>query len=402
MAEFYVYDNEEGDVGKCYYTHRHGQVSSVFSYSHEYLAKPSAYNIDPALQMVEGSQFTGGSALPRAFMDTAPDRWGRNLIYKRHIQESRLSGTAVRELSDVDYLLGVSDSTRTGSLRYKVSRTDAFVHESKDIPKLISLPKLLDSTRALAGGDSHEAVKYLLDVGTASLGGARPKATVSDEGVLYIAKFPHVSDKWDVISWEYVALVVARAAGIDTPDFKMLDVGGSNVLLLKRFDRTNAGDVRIGYISAMTLLGIADGQKADYSDLCLQMGDVCIEYRNDLKELFKRILLSVLINNTDDHLRNHGFLRFGTGWKLSPVFDINPDPNLYATRATSIYGEAFGEAQLHMLQKNCADFMLDSIEAASALKDVKSAVSSWRDVATRVGIAKPEIDGMSGAMDFYC
>jgi serine/threonine-protein kinase HipA len=396
MAEFFVYDDAYGYAGKCYFTGKRGRVSSVFSYAPEYIATSGVYNIDPTFQMIEGSQFSD-SAIPRAFADSAPDRWGRNLIYKGHVYESQLSGTSARALSDVDYLLGVSDTSRQGSIRYKSDRAGVFVHASEDIPKLIALPKLLNSTKALASQDSNEAIKYLLDAGSASLGGARPKAVVDNNGKLYIAKFPHIHDEWDVISWEYVALSIARMAGIDTPDFELVDIEGNKVLLTKRFDRYGGDNTRIGYISAMTLLQSDDGQTADYSDLCLQMGDVCVDYRNDLRELYRRILLSVLINNTDDHLRNHGFLRVGSGWRLSPVFDINPNPNRGAARATSIYGAATREAQMRVLQDNCADFMLNAVAAESVLKEVQSAAKAWRDIAARAGIHRHEIDMMRGA-----
>jgi serine/threonine-protein kinase HipA len=173
MAEFLVHDFEYDYVGKCYYTHKRGRVSSVFSYSPEYIAKPGAYNVDPNYQMIEGAQFSD-STIPRAFADSAPDRWGRNLIYKRHAYEAQRDGIIIRGLDDVDYLLGVSDAARQGSLRYKTAPNRAFAHEAEDIPKMIALPKLLRSTRALGSQHSHEAIKYLLDVGSASLGGARP------------------------------------------------------------------------------------------------------------------------------------------------------------------------------------------------------------------------------------
>jgi serine/threonine-protein kinase HipA len=419
MAEFFVYDFEYGYAGKCFYTHKHRRISSVFSYAPEYFAKPGAYNIDPAFGMTEGAQYHD-KTIPGAFADSAPDHWGRNLIYKRHLYESQREGIAAGELNDIDYLLGVSDITRQGSLRFKTDREGTFIHDSHDVPKLISLPKLLNSTKALESNDSSEAIKYLLDAGSASLGGARPKATVADGGTLYIAKFPHVHDEWDVISWEYVALSLANMAGIDTPDFELIDIEGSKVLLLKRFDRafttlweegrkgglpidqgaSGVSDVpRIGYISAMTLLAADDDQHAAYSDICLHMADVSIDYKRDLRELYRRIILSVLINNTDDHLRNHGFLRSGSGWRLSPVFDINPNPYLNAARATSIYGAASREQELRTLKENCVDFMLDSLAAEAILKEVRDAVKAWQDVAAKAGIHKDEINRMRAVFE---
>jgi serine/threonine-protein kinase HipA len=217
-----------------------------------------------------------------------------------------------------------------------------------------------------------------------------------------------------VISWEYVALSVAHMAGIDTPDFDLVDVEGNKVLLLKRFDRADQAEAdhggkpvrqrmeepyRIGYISAMTLLASDDGRPADYADICLHMSDVSVNYKRDLQELYRRILLSVLINNTDDHLRNHGFLRVGSGWKLSPVFDINPNPQNYAARATSIYGTSGRAAELRALRENCGDFMLGEAAAGAILSEVRDAVKSWRDIARGAGIQRRELEMMSGVLD---
>ncbi|MDR0853479.1 MAG: HipA domain-containing protein [Clostridiales Family XIII bacterium] len=401
MADFHVYDFENEYVGKCYYTHKRGRLSSMFSYSLDYLSQSGIYNVDPAFQMIEGSQFVD-SPIPRAFTDSAPDRWGRNLIYKRHLYEAQVNGVSAKELNDVDYLLGVSDLARQGSLRFKIDKGGAYVHESSEIPKLIALPKLLNSTNALEASGSHEAIKYLLDVGSASLGGARPKATVRDDNGLFLAKFPHIHDEWDVISWEYVALSIAKSAGIDVPDFELVEVDGSKVLLLRRFDRlsnaSNAGEIsRVGYMSAMTLLGAEDGQKADYADICLHMADVSVDFSRDLSELYRRIILSILINNTDDHLRNHGFLRDGSGWRLSPVFDINPNPERGEARATSIYGQTDRVVALEALRINCSDFKLNEGEAASILKEIREVVKSWRDIAKRAGIHQREIELMETA-----
>jgi serine/threonine-protein kinase HipA len=190
-------------------------------------------------------------------------------------------------------------------------------------------------------------------------------------------------------------------AGIDTPDFELADVGENKVLLLKRFDRTDGPGPasRIGYISAMTLLAAEDGDEADYTDICLQMSDVSVDYKRDLQELYRRMILSVLINNTDDHLRNHGFLRVGSGWRLAPVFDINPNPQPDAVRATSIYGTAGRESELRALQENGGDFMLSESAAKSILRDVRGAVKSWRDTARRIGIPGREIEMMKGVLD---
>jgi serine/threonine-protein kinase HipA len=184
-------------------------------------------------------------------------------------------------------------------------------------------------------------MKYLLEVGSASLGGARPKASIIDDDKLYIAKFPHQHDTHDVIGLEYKTLQLAQKLGLSVPHFFRERVGRHNVLCLERFDRKGAE--RIGYISAMTLLGLQDGDQADYADIIRGIRNVSEQPKADLEELFRRIVFSVAVNNTDDHLRNHGFLHGKAGWHLSPIFDVNPNPEKNVARATSIFGATGAE-----------------------------------------------------------
>jgi serine/threonine-protein kinase HipA len=385
MGTFHVYNNAY--VGKCYWTAKRGRVSSLFAYSGEYLSGSGNWSIDPALALTEGSQSVG-SELPGAFRDAAPDRWGRLLIQKRFQREARELGQQVRIIHEVDYLLGVSDLTREGDLRFSLERDGVFQQPSTEIPKLVTLPELLQAANRFVKGGDDEAVSLLLGAGSASLGGARPKVSVLDGDRLLIAKFPHRQDAWDVIAWEWVALEMAAEAGIRTPRHTLVSLEGQNALLVERFDRQ--GSERIGYISAMTLLGCKDGERADYAEIAQGIRDVSVRAREDLVELFRRIAFSLCSNNTDDHLRNHGFIREGSGWRLSPVFDVNPNPERGALRATGVFGEAQRDASEKALLDNAETFSLSHAEARQIREEVLCALGSLQKYAKCAGIPLEE------------
>ena len=391
MGAFCVYTDIY--AGRCFWTAKQGRVSSVFSYDDSYILSAGNWNIDPALALVAGAQ-PAATELPGAFRDTAPDRWGRSLIDRRHRQEARKQGKAPRLLTEVDYLLGVSDFARQGRLRFSLTQGGAFEHPSKDVPKLIALPKLLHSAQQVASGADEPAVSYLLEAGSASLGGARPKASVADGERLLIAKFPHRQDEWDVVAWEWVMLEVAAEAGVTVPPHELLSIENQHILLTERFDRKGAE--RLGYISAMTLLGLDDGMQADYTDIALGMRDASASPKADLEELFRRIVLTILVNNTDDHLRNHGLIRNGSGWRLSPLFDVNPNPEA-ATRSTSIFGETEKNAALAALKSGAELFGLDRERAEKIAAGVRNAAGSWRRYAAKAGIPKDEQSRFSAA-----
>jgi serine/threonine-protein kinase HipA len=384
MGEFYVY-NRDVFAGKCFWTERRGRVSSMFSYDADYLSYDEGWNIDPSLMLVEGPQASDGE-LPGALRDAAPDRWGRNLIQHRHAKEHVTDRGRLRSLNEIDYLLGVSDASRQGSLRFAIEKGGAFQYPSDDVPKLIALPKLLGAADEYAAGRSAEAIACLLDAGSASLGGARPKASVSDDDRLYIAKFPHRQDEIDVIAWEWVALEMASEAGIDTPAHRLVNIDGRNVLLVERFDRR--GGNRIGYISAMTALGRRDGERGDYREIAGRIYDLSLHVKEDLAELFRRIVFSLAINNTDDHLKNHGFIADGSGWRLSPVFDVNPDPDASRARNTSVFGETERGAALKSLMKRSGFFGLTHEQSQDILSKVSAATGLYREFAGRAKVGQ--------------
>jgi serine/threonine-protein kinase HipA len=280
-------DGQPHEVGDAYFTFRRGRLTATFSYQRGYLELRNAYAIDPALRLTAGP-WPLPHGLPGAFSDAAPDRWGRNLIAKRLRAQAAEQRRPTPTLDDRDYLLGVSDETRQGALRFKTDADEAFQHPAPEVPKLIALPSLLHAADAVArdGTDNMEAIKVLLDAGTGSLGGARPKASVKDGDRLLIAKFPHHADQWNVIAWEKSALDLAEDAGIDVPRRQLVGIEGNPVLLLDRFDRD--GHQRVGYLSAMTMLEAQDGQARDYTEMAEVIPENSSATSADLRQLWRR------------------------------------------------------------------------------------------------------------------
>lgn len=373
-------------VGTLFHQFSRGKESSTFEYSAEYLNHPSAFTISPELELYSGPQ-PGIGPLPAAFTDCAPDRWGRNLIAKA-IRENE----PLRRLTELDYLLGVGDDSRIGALRFEENSFELGA-EGKAIPPLIELPRLLAASRLVADSELN-AIKQLLGAGSASLGGARPKAQVLDGEDLWIAKFPHNSDSWDVMAMEKLALDLADSIGIAVPQTRLVSVDGQSVLLTKRFDRVSS--LRVGYQSLMTALLKTDGEQADYLEVAELLSIVSEQVTSDLQELFKRIALSIAIRNTDDHLRNHGLLRTGHGWRLSPVFDINPNPiSETSLRATSIAGAIGPEAEFAALVEHSEYFDLSRSEAKVTLLAVSDALGNAPKIAASLGINKQALGPFS-------
>jgi len=376
-------DGDSVPAGAAFIERSRNSTTTTFRYDDEYLARPTSYALDPALSMFEGPQSTNG--LPGAFRDTSPDRWGRSLIAKRIRSQAAVQGAQAPSIGEVDYLVGVSDVTRQGALRFRESVDSPYLDPEANVPKLIALAELLRASEAVARDevDDMAAIKALLDAGTGSLGGARPKASVRSDDGLLIAKFPHHHDRWDVMGWEKTVLDLAERAGIPAPERDLIHVGDKRALLLRRFDR--AGTSRVGYMSAMTLIGGSDGGDYDYVDIAQFLPEHGAAVSEDLAQLWRRVVFSIAVHNTDDHMRNHGFLRHGAGWRLSPIFDVNPNPNRGETRATSIAGAGSAE-EIDGVMALAADCGLSVTRARQIIGGVLEATAPWRDVATRNGI----------------
>ena len=389
-------------AGRLYPHRRRGVESASFVYDDRYLADQEAYALDPALPLVTGAlQTPVGHALFGAFSDCAPDRWGRTLIKRAEGARARLGGTVPRSMSEAEILLGVRDDLRQGALRFRRGEEGRFlVAEDSGVPVLTDLPRLLEiAERAESDRADYEDLKRLLRAGS-SLGGARPKAHVVDAaGRIAIAKFPSASsDAWNVMAWEKVALDLARDAGITVPDSQLIRVGDRSVLVVDRFDRQGAS--RVGYASAMTMLEAGDGDQRSYLEIAAVIEERSAAATADLHQLWRRMAFSILISNTDDHLRNHGFLHErGDSWTLSPAFDLNPNPDPGPKELRTAIDFSDTHASVGTLMDVAEDFRLNAQEATHVLTQVTSAVGRWRTFAATHGLQQADIDAMEPAFE---
>jgi serine/threonine-protein kinase HipA len=383
------------------FPHRRGKAeSATFRYLSSYLARADAYPLDPMLPLVsEAIQTPAERKIFGAFSDCAPDGWGRMLISRRRRKAD--GNTAMESYSEADYLLSARDDLREGALRFKSTEAGEFLAIDEDgVPDLLELPELLSlAQRAEEDAATVEELE-ILRRGGSSLGGARPKVHVRDQdGRISIAKFPRPErDKWNVSAWESVALRLGRGAGIVVPDSELRDIDGRSVLIVRRFDRI--GELRVGYVSAMTMLEAVDMERRSYLEIVEVIEESSSRVTQDMRELWRRIAFTILIRNTDDHLRNHGFLRASSGgWSLSPAFDINPDPEPGNTHLSTSVDGSSDEASLENLLENAELFRLGDEEALEVLGEVSKATSGWRDLAAAEGLDGREISQMTAAFE---
>jgi serine/threonine-protein kinase HipA len=393
-----------GDLhaGELWSHRRRNRESATFAYVPEYLEHPAAFELDPALPLRDGLQQTPtGREIFAAFGDCAPDRWGRVLIERAERRRAKAQDQTRRSLGEIDYLLGARDDMRQGALRFRDPETEAFLApEDEGVPTLIGLPRLLASAERVDREEEDDEDLRALLRGGSSLGGARPKAHVIDEdGRSAIAKFPKPSsDRWEVIRWEAVALELARLAGIEVPASRLVEVSGRGVLVVNRFDRQ--GDRRVPYVSAMTMLEATDGDSGSYLEIAEAIETHSPDTTEDLNRLWRRIAFSILISNTDDHLRNHGFLRLSSaGWSLSPAFDLNPEPELGPRHLKTAIDFDETEARIEVLLGVSKDFRLDEKAARKTLCEVGEATSAWRQVAKAQGLQRSAIEAMAPAFE---
>ena len=377
--------------------------SASFEYNGDWLKHPQGFAIDPALPLGEGVFHTPvDQVLFGVIGDTTPDRWGCMLMRQRENLAAKEQGKTPRTLLEKDYLLGVSDEARKGALRFSLEDNGPYLASKGPsvIPPFIELPKLLSATeRYLSGKQIEKDLKMLLVPGS-SLGGARPKASVWDQdGHLSIAKFPHKDDQLNTVRWEAVALTLAEMAGVQTSKWRLENIAQRPVLIVRRFDREGAN--RVPFLSAMSILEARDNQPGSY----MEMADALKQYggrpKRDMEELWRRIVFTVLISNTDDHLRNHGFLyQKGEGWCLSPAYDINPTPVQIKERvlSTSIDHQNLA-ADIDTALSVSEYFQVQKERAKQIVLEVATAVSKWRDTAKRLGLGKKEINEMASAFE---
>ena len=390
-----IHINHAGEahlVGRCRYVAKRRGQSAVFEYADEWLDNPDAFALDPANLPLDGGQIyttSDISALPGALRDTAPDRWGRQLI-KRAFRKAGED----RTLSEIDYLLAITDQTRIGALRYKRDNEDSFDHDIGHyrVPPLIQLPALINAADAVqTNTETAEDLKLLLNEGS-PLGGARPKSVVMDnDGTLAIAKFPRTDDDRSITHGEVLAMKLASRAGLNVAAARLQDVAGRPVALITRFDRQ--GEQRIPFLSAMSLLGLNDGDEATYTAIaeCIRM--YSSEPRADLHELWRRIVFGLLIGNLDDHLRNHGFLYDKDDkWRLSPAYDLNPVPlEEKARELTTWISEEGPDADLDIARRAAPYFALKDDHAEAVIGEVSAALKGWQNTARQLGMSAADI-----------
>lgn len=378
-----------------------GEEVFSFEYSDSWLKSGWAQEIDPDLKLYSGPQFISDDK-PNfgLFLDSSPDRWGRTLMKRREAIISRQTGEPQKRLFESDYLLGVNDETRMGALRFKLEQTGDFLANAQDYktPPFTSIRELEQASLKIEEEDffkDKDAQKWLmlLMAPGSSLGGARPKSSVIDpDGNLWIAKFPSKNDNKNSGAWELIVNQMASKLGIDVAQ------GRANVysqkhhtFLTKRFDRTR-GHKRIHFASAMSLLGYKDGYNYKEGGSYLEIVELIEQYgsdaTDDIRELWRRIVFSVAISNTDDHLRNHGFLLTKKGWKLSPAYDINPVEK--GVGLSLNISEEDNSLDFDLCMEVIDYFRWREKEAVNFINNTKEIVSQWKSKAKQMKIPHNE------------
>ncbi|MDP3115959.1 MAG: type II toxin-antitoxin system HipA family toxin [Phenylobacterium sp.] len=394
------WDGATRPVGRLWARAKGARQTCSFAYDPAWLGLPGAFPLEPNLPLVRGDAHWDGG-LFNAFSDPAPDRWGRNLMGRRERHEAKAEGRAPRTLLEADFLMLVEDQTRLGALRFRDVGAEGFAAaDAHPVPPLVALPKLLGAARRIVDDrETDEDLRILLAPGS-SLGGARPKASVRDaQGELLIAKFPSQTDDWPIPTWESVAMTLARQAGISVPAFQLRQVAKRPVFMMSRFDRMADGGRR-PFRSALTALGAVDGEVRSYLELVDVLRQDGADAPGDAAQLWRRMVFNILISNTDDHLRNHGFLREPGGWRLSPAYDLNPMPTDVKPRIHALaLDETDQDASLDTALGVAPYFRLGKSEALAIAKEVGIVVATWREVAGQHGLTANQIDRMASAFE---
>lgn len=409
--EMLVYADWEGLNGPCimgtlFSSRVRGKEVFQFEYDPAWLQNEWTFQIDPDLGRFTGRQFPAAEkGIFGIFLDSMPDRWGRQLMLRREAMTARTEGRSPQQLFESDYLLGVYDLQRMGALRFKLSGEDCFLNDDRllAVPPMSSLRKLEHACMEIEEtADDQLAIKWLnmLMAPGSSLGGTRPKAGVMDQsGMLWIAKFPSRNDDSDQGAWEMIANELGQKAGLIMASGKVMKLNSRHhTFLSRRFDRTPSGE-RLHFASAMTLLQRTDGDDFSTGASYLELAEFIMQYGaqpdHDLEELWRRIVFSICIKNTDDHLRNHGCILTRDGWKLSPAYDINPNP--YGMGLRLNISEHDNSLDLDLARSVCSFFRLNISRADEIIKYTIQAVTSWRQIAKEYKLSDTEMDIMSQA-----
>ena len=414
MKKLYVYADfdwlkETELVGELGYESLRGSDSYSFKFADGWIRKYNAITLSEDLNNYPGIQYTQlNKDIFGCFADALPDRWGRTLLRRREQILAQEESRPVRRLSSFDFLTGIDDFSRMGGLRFKETLDGEFINADKSlrIPPLTDLRELIAASKEIEKSEDANTlpekrwIAQLVQPGS-SLGGARPKANVVDtDRSIYVAKFPSLKDDYDAGLWEHFCHILAQNAGINVAETKVLQINDKHhTLLSRRFDRTNEGK-RIHFASAMTLLGLNDGDNATtghgYIDIVDFIISGCTDVDVNLRELFRRVAFNICVGNSDDHFRNHGFLLTAKGWTLSPAYDMNPTQN---DHQSLLINSKTNKADLSILLASCEEYMLTLEVAKGIINEVVAAVKDWRVLANRLGIAKREMSLFEGVFD---
>lgn len=385
-----------------------GRESYSFSFDRSWLAEYGDIFLSEDLQNYPGVQFTKPERdIFSCFSDALPDRWGRTLLNRREQIAASEEKRPVRRLTSFDYLKGIDDESRMGGFRFSERPGGPFINceENFRVPPFANVRELMRAAQEIEASEekhllpSKKWLVQLLRPGT-SLGGARPKATVIDEaGNLTVTKFPSRKDEYDIGLWEHFCHVMGRKAGLQVAETRVIKGENHHILLSKRFDRTPDGR-RIHFASALTLLGLTDGDNASTGHGYTDIVDFIIEHGADveqnLEELFRRVAFNIIVGNSDDHFRNHGFLLTRKGWQLSPAYDMNPtlieNQSLLINRATS-------EADLNILLDSASEYFLTKERAEIIVSRVRGAMKTWMTEASRLQLPSRDIEMFAPRFD---
>jgi serine/threonine-protein kinase HipA len=408
--DIFVYENWHGDtpslVGVLRVSANKGRETFSFEYAPEWLDSfDGKFSLDPDLSFVHGRQYKPQNKnLLGLFSDSCPDRWGKLLMNRKEDIDARKENRKPRKLLASDYLLGVHDESRMGALRFSLEKGGEFLcnYVAHSIPPWIRIRDLEHASVAFDNDDAAMGEKWLKELLApgSSLGGSRPKATVlGSDGSLWIAKFPSKHDEWNIGAWEKTVHDLARSCSLNVPESKLetySDVGGT--FLVKRFDRD--GKRRVHFAFAMTLLGQTDGASGAEGMSYIDLADFIRAYgarpQQDLLELWKRIVFSMAVSNTDDHLRNHGFILSAEGWRLSPLYDVNPVPGGKWLSLNVI--EAVSSIDLSLAIEVSEYFGLNESEAEHVSSEIcKTVQKNWVRTAESYGLSRSSIEHMRPA-----
>lgn len=371
-------------VGQLRFTQAGPRQFSTFSYDPAWQANPRGFALQPDMPIKGGPFHASASsgnvrdALAGVFADAAPDSWGRRLLERTH-------GMG---LSEFEYLTLSDDSCRQGALRF-VDDKGAVIKSgaTEAVPRLLDLQEITAIARAYEQGKEISTQDMQALAGAGGSGGARPKANVIDGDTLWLAKFTSVHDQQPIERVEIATLRLAKACGIRTPEVG-LELGDTPfpVALVQRFDRR--GSARIPYMSARTALGRTGTELGAYTEIVDFIRTSAADPKADFRELYLRLIFTILVSNKDDHLKNHGFLYVGAGrWRLSPVFDVNPTPDRNPHLETAILEGGAHDRSVRLALEACDFFEITRADARQVIRQAAERISAgWREAFRLVGV----------------